>query len=102
MRHLSCTPWLNDNSGMGVIAVGRQQTNAINQSSAAIKLLEYVRGRRCRCGRHKAAGQSFCCRCLTQLSVALQEALAAGRLDHGYEESYGEALQSLGKGRVRE
>jgi hypothetical protein len=59
-----------------------------------MKLVRELRGTRCRCGRVKLAGRTFCIACYRALPKDLQTALYH-RLSNGYEQAVDNALAFL-------
>lgn len=58
------------------------------------QLARELRGNRCRCGRRKGRGKTFCGPCFYSLSKSQQRALY-GLFGRGYEEAYSDAVATL-------
>ena len=58
------------------------------------KLVRELRGTKCRCGRAKLAGRTFCRQCYLTLPKDLQKGLYV-RLSNGYEQAVDKALAFL-------
>ena len=59
------------------------------------EMLAELQGTKCRCGREKTVGQSFCFPCYMRLPRYLRTALYQ-KIGHGYEISYESACKLLG------
>ena len=57
-------------------------------------LVRELRATRCRCGRRKGRGKTFCGPCFYSLSKAQQRALYRF-VGNGYEEAYADAVATL-------
>ena len=60
-----------------------------------VRILEELRSNFCRCGHHKAAGQSFCLPCIQRLPLSILIGLHLLMKD-GYAEAYQQAVALLG------
>jgi len=59
-----------------------------------LDLVRELRGIKCRCGKRKTSGQTFCRGCYYSLSPEIRSMLYR-RLGQGYEEAYSEAVRYL-------